>query len=470
MNHNTFLFHDYETFGVHPAKDRPCQFAAIRTDWELNPIGKPIELFCQPPNDYVPHPQACLVTGITPQAAMQKGLIESDFIARINQEFSQPGTCGVGYNSIRFDDEVTRYTLFRNFLDPYQREWKNGNSRWDLIDMVRACYALRPEGIEWPTNDDGLVSFRLELLSAANGLSHANAHDAVSDVYATIELAKLIRDKQPKLFNYLLNLRNKKAVAEQFDLLNNKPLVHISGMFGAAQGCASWILPLCWHPVNKNAMVVVDLNKDAQVLLELNAEQIHQRLYTAHSELAADEKPVPVKLVHTNKCPVLAPASTLSPERAEQLGLDRIQCRQSLNLLVQHKAELSQKLLQVFSIEREFEQDDDPACALYRGFIGNADKQQMEMLRASDPALISKQQFQFEDPRLNRLILPYKARNYPEYLTETELQQWQAHRQASLSQQIAQVFPELEALMNQHQNDTHKVNLLKSIYNYIENL
>ncbi|MGY5453286.1 exodeoxyribonuclease I [Agarivorans sp. MS3-6] len=470
MSDNTFLFHDYETFGIHPAKDRPCQFAAIRTDWQLNPIGKPIELFCQPPNDYVPHPQACLVTGITPQTALQKGLIESDFIERVNQEFSIPGTCGVGYNSIRFDDEVTRYTLFRNFLDPYEREWKNGNSRWDLIDMVRACYALRPEGIEWPTNDDGLVSFRLELLTAANGLSHANAHDAVSDVYATIAMAKLIRDKQPKLFDYLLKLRGKKAVAQQFDLLNNKPLVHISGMFGASQGCASWILPITWHPVNKNAMIVVDLNKDATVLLELSAEQIHQRLYTAHANLATDELPIPVKLIHTNKCPVLAPASTLTPQRAEELGLNRTQCRQSLDLLSQHKVEIEAKLSQVFAMERQFEEDDNPDTSLYKGFVGNADKNLMQVLRSSDPQLVTKQQFQFSDPRLNRLILRFKGRNYPECLNEIELQQWQAHRQSSLNEQINQILPELENLMFEYQNDTNKTNILKSLYSYIENL
>ncbi|WP_432452962.1 MULTISPECIES: exodeoxyribonuclease I [unclassified Agarivorans] len=468
MNQQTFLFHDYETFGIHPGRDRPCQFAAIRTDLELNPIGEPIELFCQPANDYIPQPHACLVTGITPQQALQKGMIESEFIDKINQEFSQPGTCGVGYNSIRFDDEVTRYTLFRNFLDPYEREWKNGNSRWDLIDMVRACYALRPDGIEWPTDANGIVSFRLELLTAANGLSHANAHDAVSDVYATIAMAKLIKDKQPKLFSYLLNMRNKKVVAEKFDLLNNKPLVHISGMFGATQGCASWILPIAWHPVNKNAMIVVDLNQDASVLLALNAEQINQRLYTARANLAADELPIPVKLVHTNKCPVLAPASTLTPERAEQLGLNRSQCRQSLDLLVNNKLLIQEKLNQVFSLESEFAEDDNPDTSLYRGFVGNADKNLMQVLRDSDPNLISKERFQFADPRLNRLLLRFKARNYPECLSEDELQQWQAQRQIVLSEQMSQILPNLEDLLIEHQNDPNKTQILKRLYDYIQ--
>ena len=189
-NQPTFLFHDYETFGVDPRRDRPVQFAAIRTDAEFNPIGKPIELFAQLSPDYLPAPDACLITGITPQIAQQRGMPECEFMRKIHQYMSEPGTCTLGYNSIRFDDEVTRYTCYRNFIDPYAWSWQHGNSRWDLLDVIRACHALRPEGIEWPENDEGFTSFKLEHLSVANGIEHSNAHDAMADVIATIELAK----------------------------------------------------------------------------------------------------------------------------------------------------------------------------------------------------------------------------------------------------------------------------------------
>src|SRR5690554_3991737 len=185
MAATTFYWHDYETFGVDPARDRPVQFAGLRTDAQLNPIGEPLVIYARPADDYLPHPKACLVTGITPQEALAKGLPEREFIRLIHEELAQPGTCGVGYNSLRFDDEVTRYTLYRNFYDPYAREWQNGNSRWDIIDMLRAAYALRPEGIVWPQREDGLVSFKLEELTAANGISHEAAHGALSDVHAT---------------------------------------------------------------------------------------------------------------------------------------------------------------------------------------------------------------------------------------------------------------------------------------------
>jgi exodeoxyribonuclease-1 len=169
MTKQTFLWHDYETFGVVPRRDRPAQFAGVRTDAELNEIGEPLMIYCKPAPDYLPSPESCLITGITPQLCLERGLPEHEFAARIEAACSQPGTIGVGYNTIRFDDEVTRFLFWRNLIDPYGREWQNDCGRWDLLDVVRLCYALRPEGIEWPKKEDGTQSFRLEDLARANG-------------------------------------------------------------------------------------------------------------------------------------------------------------------------------------------------------------------------------------------------------------------------------------------------------------
>ncbi|MFM2481217.1 exodeoxyribonuclease I [Celerinatantimonas sp. YJH-8] len=468
---DSLLFHDYETFGTSPAFDRPAQFAAIRTDLELNPIGSPIELFCQPADDYIPNPEACLITGITPQQALQKGVNEDQFIHTINNHFSQPQTCGVGYNSIRFDDEVTRYTLYRNFYDPYAREWQNGNSRWDLIDVVRAFYALRPEGINWPEDEDGHPSFRLEKLTAANNLAHENAHDALADVRATIDLAKLLKQAQPKLYDFAFSLRDKRRVTHFLDIVNLKPIVHVSGMFGASQGCVSWVVPVAWHPINKNAMIVIDLNRDISPLLELDPEQIRQRLYTKKDELSADELPIPVKLIHINKCPFVSPAGSLTAERAEQLGLDRNQCRQGLNQLQGHP-EIRDKLTEVFQQQHPLsDQASDPDGALYQGFIKPSDKALMEILHSTVPDGISKDAFVFEDPRLNQLLLRYKARNFPYALTESETRQWQAYRQSVLSpSKLEQQMLNLEILVEQHQNTPEKMAILKAVYQYLQTL
>ncbi|HEY3487270.1 MAG TPA: exodeoxyribonuclease I, partial [Gammaproteobacteria bacterium] len=232
----SFYWFDYETSGVDPARDRPVQFAGVRTDADFRPIGEPLTIYCRFSDDILPQPDSCLITGITPQLANARGMNEVEFARRIHEELSQPGTCAVGYNSIRFDDEVTRYLFYRNFYDPYEREYKNGNSRWDIIDMVRMCYALRPEGISWPQHEDGAPSFRLEHLSKANGIKHEAAHDALSDVYATIGMAKLIKEKQPRLYEYLYNLRQKQEVSRLLNLRDRQPLLHTSSMFPSQTG------------------------------------------------------------------------------------------------------------------------------------------------------------------------------------------------------------------------------------------
>jgi exodeoxyribonuclease I len=181
--------------------------------------------------------------------------------------------------------KFTRNLLYRNFYDPYGREWQNGNSRWDLIDIARAARALRPEGINWPVNDDGIASFRLEELTQANNISHEAAHDALSDVYATIALARLIKQQQPKLYNYLYQNRLKPAVLELLQIGSFKPLVHVSGRFSAKQNCLAIIVPLYIHPQNTNEVIVYDLSADPSELLALEASEIQQRLFVATTEL-----------------------------------------------------------------------------------------------------------------------------------------------------------------------------------------
>ncbi|MCG8428328.1 MAG: exodeoxyribonuclease I, partial [Chromatiales bacterium] len=319
---STFYWHDYETWGANPRTDRAAQFAGIRTDLDFNIVGQPLNIYCRPSDDILPHPEACLITGITPQHALREGVVEAEFFTVINEELGRPGTCGVGYNSLRFDDEFTRYGFYRNFIDPYAREWQNGNSRWDVIDMVRLTRALRPEGIEWPVNEEGVTSFRLELLTEANGISHEAAHDALSDVYATIAMAKLVKEKQPRLFDYAFQLRDKRKVSGLIDPQKMEPVLHVSSMFPAQLGCISMVVPLTWHPANSNGIIVYDLRHDPTPLIELDEAEIHKRMFTPTSELPEGVERIPLKTVHINKSPVIAPLNTLTDEMAEQWQLN----------------------------------------------------------------------------------------------------------------------------------------------------
>ncbi len=430
----SFFWHDYETFGADPVRDRPSQFAGVRTDADLNIIGEPVTIYCAPSEDYVPDPVACLITGITPQTARERGLVEAEFIGRVLEELGQPGTCGVGYNSLKFDDEVTRHTLFRNLRDPYAREWQNGNSRWDIIDMVRLTYALRPEGIEWPRRDDGLPSFRLEHLTAANGLVHEAAHDAMSDVYATIEVARLIRERQPRLFEYVVSHRDKASARAMLNVHAMKPVFHVSSRFPASLGCCALVAPVAAHPDNPNAVIVYDLRSDPRPLIEGSADDIRERVFTPAAELEEGAERIPLKAVHVNRCPILAPATmlkTLSKERLDALELDGDRLRRHLDML-RSAAGLPERVAAAFRREGDGTVPDPDESLYAGGFIGSADRQQLDFILQQSPEVLGELSPEFQDPRLEELFFRYRGRNYPQSLQAEEQGRWEDFRRSRL--------------------------------------
>lgn len=430
-NAPTLYWHDYETFGANPKMDRPAQFAGVRTDLQLNIIGEPLVEYCQPPIDILPHPEACLITGITPQVAQTRGLPEPEFIARILEQLATPNTCAVGYNSLRFDDEVTRHTLWRNFHDPYAREWQNSCSRWDIIDMVRLTCALRPDGINWPRREDGAASFRLEDLATANNLAQERAHDALSDVYATIALARLIRDKQPRLYDFVFSNRDKKSARAMLDMVSRKPVLHVSQKFPADLGCISLVMPVAEHPVNKNAVIVYDLRHDPRDLIELAADEIHERMFTPSEDLPEGVERVPLKGVHTNKCPVLAPANMLNTEEARRLQLDGGTLRRHRDTLLENIDAVADKAQAVFALG-EFEAGSDPEQELYSGFVPDADRKLCQQVITASPQALENPDFPFQDKRLHELLFRYRARYYPETLNQAERDEWQTWRDKRL--------------------------------------
>lgn len=428
----SIFWYDYETTGINPRCDRAVQVAGIRTDADLNEIDQPLNLYCQPADDILPHPMACLITGISPSRLEDRGLVEAEFMTRTHAQLAQPSTCGAGYNSLRFDDEVTRYSLYRNFFDPYAREWQGGNTRWDLIDVVRAAYALRPEGIVWP-EEEGRVTLKLERLTAANGIDHGQAHDALSDVRATIALARLIRDKQPKLYEWLFNQRTKQRVLDQVRLL--QPMVHISGRFSAARHYVGVVLPLAWHPKNRNALIVCDLHYDPQPLLDMDAGALRQLLYTRREDLPAGQLPIGLKLIHVNRCPVVAPMKVLRAQDQARLQLDMSEYQARAARLIE-TAQVWQDKLAIIYASEDFTPSEDPEQQLYDGFLGERDRQLCERVRLSDPEQLGKDAWPFDDARLPELLFRYRARNFPHTLSEQEQQRWQVFCQQRLTDPV----------------------------------
>lgn len=465
----SFFIHDYETFGKRPALDRPAQFAGVRTDLDFNIIEEPEVFYCAPADDYLPQPEAVMITGITPQVALSQGINEAEFAKRIHAAFSVPNTCIMGYNNIRFDDEVTRNIFYRNFYDPYAYSWQQGNSRWDLLDTLRACFALRPEGIQWPENEDGLPSMRLEHLTKANGVAHENAHDAMSDVLATINMAKLLKAAQPRMFDYFYQLRNKNKISQLIDIVEITPLVHVSGMFGALRSYVSLVAPLAWHPDNKNAVIMCDLSADISPLIELDVQQLRTRLYTPKAELAG-ASPVPVKLVHINKCPILAPEKTLRPEDAQRTGVDRDLCMRNLETLRKHP-EIRNKLIELFSEPQIFAESDDVDTQIYNGFFSPSDRSTMDIIRETSPQNLPALELSFEDKRMKELFFRYKARNYPATLSYDEQQRWLQHRRDYFNEErLTEYMQQIQLLLVEHQHDEKRCQQLKALINYARDL
>jgi len=473
MSDLTFYWHDYETFGRVPRHDRPAQFAGIRTDAELNEIGVPLMVYCQPSDDYLPDPESCLLTGILPQTCAAEGLPEHRFAAAIHAELAQPGTIGVGYNSIRFDDEVTRFMFWRNLVDPYAREWQNDCGRWDLLDVVRCAYALRPEGIEWPRHEDGRPSFKLEHLTAANGLTHEAAHDALSDVRATIALARLLRDRQPKLFEFCLRLRRKEAVWSEIGV--GRPFFHVSGMYGVERGCIALVWPLAPHPTNKNELIVWDLAHDPAELLTLSAEAIRARLFVRQDELPEGTTRLPIKSIHVNKSPVvIGNLKTLSPAMAERWGFDLATGLRHAEALAARGRLLDGLWGDVYARAplAALDVDED----LYGGFVGNEDRRTLERLRTSSPEQLAERaaagKLAFHDGRLEELVFRWRARNFRASLSESELARWEALRRERLgAETMAAWFERIDQLGEAlAEDDERGQDILGALYEYAESL
>lgn len=423
----SLYFYDLETSGINARTARIMQFAGQRTDMNLKPVAEPDNMLIRLTDDVLPEPDAILITGITPQKTRADGITEAEFLRYFSEQIATPDTIFVGFNNIRFDDEFMRFTLWRNFYDAYEWSWRDGRSRWDLLDVVRMTRALRPDGIEWPVGTDGKPSNRLELLTSMNKLDHVDAHDALSDVLATIALARLIRNKQPKLFDFLLEHRDKKKVEAL--VRGAEPFVYTSGKYPSLYHKTTLAIALGDHP-GKQGVLVYDLRTDPDEF----AAQSPPQLAKAWTERVEDEtKRFPVKTLQFNRCPAVAPRNVLRPEDYERLQLDEASALENNKKLRAHP-DLYQKLLDALKIldkQRQVSLVTDGQAVdgqLYDGFVPDQDKTLMGVVRAADTDDIGSLEIEFKDARLNELLPLYKARNYPAVLSGEEREAWEKFR------------------------------------------
>nr|BET44334.1 MAG: exodeoxyribonuclease I [Candidatus Aschnera chinzeii] len=462
----SFLFHDYETFGINPALDKPVQFACIRTDLNFNIIEKPKILYCSQSYDYLPNPESVIITGITPQYANLYGINEAEFAKNIYEIFSVTHTCIVGYNNIVFDDEFTRHLFYRNFYDPYDYIWKNKNSKLDIINILRACYVLRPSGINWPNNSLNIPSFKLQDICTANGIKFTNYHDAITDVYATLKVAQLIKKAQPKLFNFCFKLREKIKLIQLINKFIMMPLIYISSIFGSQKLNIGMILPIIWHPKNLNVIIVCDLSENLDSLFMLTANKLKEHLFIPKKHYNHSLS-IPIKLINLNKCPILIPINILYSTDIQRIPLNLDFCFNNV-IKLRNYMEIKNKIFKIFNKPFDYDQSNNVDTQLYSGFFNQEDRKKMKIIRETPPTKLSSLKLNFNDHRLHHLFFRYKARNYLHILTKSEKIIWiQEIRNIITIENIIKYIKTLKELLILYHNDNKKKEKLIDLKNYI---
>lgn len=472
----SFFFYDLETTGVNPREGRVMQFAGQRTDLNLRPIGEPVNEFIKIGDDILPDPDAVLITDITPQKTLADGYTEAEFMRTFEQEVATPGTIFVGFNTVRFDDEFMRAMHYRNFYDPYEWQWQDSRSRWDLLDVVRMTRALRPEGIQWPFDIHGKATNRLELLTGLNKLNHEAAHDALSDVTATIEVARLIQNKHPKLFDYLLTMRDKKKLIEFVQ--TNPMFVYTSGKYSSDYEKTTVVTPICNHP-KRQGMLVYNLRYDPTQYANATPEQLAEAW--KWKKEAGEEDRLPVKLLQFNRCPAVAPLGVLDEKSRERLKLD-VATLQKHRTTLQAMTDLEDRICKALEImDKDRQQtslvttEQDVDVQIYNGFYSEPDKQAMRVVRAAAPDELSNLQLNFADQRLVTMLPLYKARNFPKTLTGDERATWERYRKNKLllggeHSKMAQFLKRLQDIAATTKLTGHQEYLLEELKLYAESI
>ncbi|QQS17116.1 exodeoxyribonuclease I [Candidatus Saccharibacteria bacterium] len=464
----TFFFYDLETSGLSARDDRIMQFAGQRTSMDLQSIGDPVNVMVRLSDDSLPSPEALLVTGITPQQTLADGYSEAEFARMFTDEIAIPNTIMVGYNSVRFDDEFMRHTLWRNFYDPYEWSWAEGRSRWDLLDVVRLFRALRPSGIEWPVDSEGRSVNRLELLSKVNNLEHTHAHDALSDVEALIGVAKLLKSNQPKMFDYLLAMRDKKAVAELVNLENPEPFIYASGRYDGKYEKTTVAFPIA--PGKKPGSVLVyNLRFSPNDYVDLSAEDIIKRLSASYEERRADDfVPIPVKELMYNRCPAVAKISALDQSSQQRLDLDVETITKHRDQLLGHR-DLVDKIAAAWQNRPDFPKNADVEGQLYDSFTPDVDKPKINAIRNATAETLADFHPNFVDDRLSELLFRYKARQFPSSLSADERMAWEQFKAEKFQRELPDYMARL-AKIAADTTDSNKQFVLEELQLWVESI
>ncbi len=480
----TFLWYDLETFGLSPQASTIAEFACIRTDTDLQEIDSQT-FYCQPLPDMLIDPGSVATHGWSPLKLAEEGLTEAEFSEKIAGQFQQPASCSLGYNSIRFDNEFIRHLLFRNFFNPYEHEWKDGASKWDLIDVIRLAALVTPGALQIPRNEERGPSFRLADLALANvadELPDDSAHHAAYDTKATLLLARRLKKAEPGFFKYCFELRLKRQVEQLLFARKSQCLLYVSGYLPSAHHSATLLFPLTRHPDpgHDKEVFCFDLRFDPETLLSLSAAEANRRRFTPFIDLEeAGLKPLGLQKIIINKNPLLYPVEKIDGETQAALFaaacLDRRQTRAHYRKVQEKRDQLCQRIAAMLEAEAEAPPrrlQPDPALAEARlyggGFISDVDQAKAVKLRLLGPELFAFDSLSFKDPRWREILPRYKARNFPDELNDIEKEAWRQHCREQFATQGPGLLQKARDLVGEHADNPAVSSALADTVKYYE--
>ena len=420
----SFYWYDTETTGLRISYDRIIQFAGQRTDLSLQPLGEPMSAYVKLPPEILPTAKSFEITKIRPTTLAEQGIPEHELFWKLSQELKSANTCIIGYNNLSFDDSFLRFGMYRSLLPPYEHEHKRRNTRLDLLSIVRLTGALRPDGLEWPICD-GVPTFSLEKLAAANGIAVEDAHDALADVNMTLALARKVKAAQPKLWEYAYTLRKKGIAKELLDPDARQTILHVSPKYGNSRYCLAPVLPIARHPQMYTRIIVVDLESNIDLLLSSNSDELARLLFERSD---TDEQVEPgerliVNIVPINQSPMVAELKALLPENIKRLNIDQAKIERNSRRLLE-ATDLPTKLREIYGAQNKEKQPKIAEEALYDSFISDNDRDASANLWNDLNGGKSWNVASFEDPRLRELYARLKTKVAPEELSKSEQQNY----------------------------------------------
>lgn len=417
--------------------------------------------------DYLPNPKSLLITNISIQYLQKNGINEYFFSKKIFKIFMGKNTCIVGFNNISFDNILTRHLFYRNLFDPYEWSWKNGNSSWDILDVLRAFYIFFPNKILWPKNNKGFISFKLSDITKINKIKHNNIHDAYSDVLATILVSRLLKKVSENFFFFLYFSTRKNNLLQFLKKNEKKPFFYISSFFGSSFFNIGCVMFLMFHPNIKNSFFLIDLKKNLNVLLNLYYSQ-NLRINSIQELFQYG-----IILVSLNKSPIFLSYSFLSSKKCYNLKIDYLKCQRNFFLLLNNfsfltwiRSLFSQKSF--FNIKNITNNVD---LMLYKNFFNFSDKNILLDFHGKKPLQWKDFYFKFKDFRIKNLIFNLLGRNFFCFLNANEKKIWKTHCLRKISnKRLKKYIRKIKILCFFYQKDKEKCHGLKKLILYVKSL